>query len=330
MAPHNARLAALATIALLALASIVLVTGARVARQDGGHVGVVRNGGPVDDRKIRQVLMPGQRVSWTGLFSQAPREYPAARVTLLYTVTSDQRRGNRHEVDVVNVPTSDGVLVGLEGTVFFRFVGERDVSLLQRFDQTYGQRRYAVVGGAGRLFPWNGDDGFGAMLDATFRPVLDNDLRQEVGRFRCADLVASCVLVHRLTKEQRASRLTNANVNIAQIQQRLNQSLAADIRATMGGAYFWDVRVRLTRVTLPATVQAAIDDVHAKYVAVNGAKADVRRARYEAKRNALLARAYNRSPALARIDAIKAAPKGATIVLSDGNRGSPGINVGGG
>jgi regulator of protease activity HflC (stomatin/prohibitin superfamily) len=330
MSPNNARISALATIVALGLACVVLVTGARVSRQDAGHVGVVRNGGPVDDRKIRQILMPGARVTWIGLFSQSPREYPAARVTLLYTVTSDARRGNRHEVDVVSVPTKDGVLVGLEGTVFFRFVGERNPDLLRRFDQTYGQRRYAVVGEKARLYPWEGDDGFGALLDATFRPVLDNDLRQEVGRFSCADLVSSCVLVHRLTKDQRAGARLKPNANIAEIQQRLNRSLAADIRNTMGGDYFWDVHIRLTKVTLPPNVQTAIDDVHAKYVAVNGAKAEVRRARYEAKRNELLAKAYNRSPALARIDAIKAAPKGATIVLSNGDKGSPGINVGGG
>ena len=56
----------------------------------------------------------------------------------------------------------------------------------------------------------------------------------------------------------------------------------------------------------------------------------MRRAGFEAKRNALRAKAYNESPALARIDAVKAAPDGATIVLSSGDDKSPGINVGGG
>jgi hypothetical protein len=78
-------------------------------------------------------------------------------------------------------------------------------------------------------------------------------------------------------------------------------------------------------------VQAAVDDVHAEYVAVSGAKAQVKKAKYEAERNALRARAYNESPALARIDAVRAAPKGATIVLSSGGDDkAPGINVGGG
>lgn len=323
------RSAALATIALLSLAILLLVSGAKLARQDAGHVGVVRNGGPLDNRQIRQILMPGQKVTWTGMFSQAPREYPASKVALFYTVTSDHRRGDRREVDVVTVPTKDGVLVGLEGTVFFRFVGERDIPLLRRFDQTFGNRRFPALDGSDPRPPWDSDEAFTDFLDATFRPVLDNDLRQEIGSFRCAELVASCSLVHKVSAP-RSGEGPTANANIATIQERLNRSFAQDLERTLGGAYFWDIRVRLARVTLPQNVQGAVDDVQAQYVSVNGARAQVTRARYEAERNELLARAYNRSPALAQIDAIKVAPKGATIVLnSGGSSKSPGINVGG-
>ena len=73
-----------------------------------------------------------------------------------------------------------------------------------------------------------------------------------------------------------------------------------------------------------------IDDVQAKYGSVSGARADVARARYEDARNKLLAKTYQRSPALARIHAIRSAPKGATIIINDGAGRSPGLNVGGG
>src|SRR4051812_24435897 len=328
LSAERSRAAGIATIALLAATILILVTGAKIARQDAGHVGVVRNGGPLDNRQIRQFLMPGQKVTWIGMFSQAPREYPAARIALLYTITSDPHRGDRRDVDVVSVPTKDGVLVGLEGTVFFRFVGDRDLGLLRRFDQTFGNRRFPGFDGAPSLYPWNGDDGFAAMLDAAFRPVLDNDLRDEVGRFRCAELVASCSLVHKVADRPTPTDRATANANIAVIQQRLNRSFAEDLTTTLGGAFFWDIRVRLSRVTLPGNVQHAIDDVQAQYVGVNGARAQVSRAKYEARRNELLARTYNRSPELARIEAIKAAPRGATIVLNSGSN-SPGINVGG-
>jgi regulator of protease activity HflC (stomatin/prohibitin superfamily) len=330
--PGLARGLAVASIVALAITSAGLIAGVRFARQDAGHVGVVRNGGPLDDRAIRQILQPGAKITWTGLFSQDAHEYPAARVVLFYTVTSDARRGDRREVDVMSVPTRDGVMVGLEATVFFHFVGERDLTLLRRFDQTFGTRKFAIAGTNTMVYPWDGDDGFGAALDATFRPVLDNDLRTEVGRFACSDLVASCTLVRRVAAEEpvSAAERSQANSNIAAVEDRLGRSLRSDLATTLGGDYFRDIYVRIGRVTLPGTVQGAVDQVHAQYVAVNAAKARARQARFEAERNRTLADSYNLSPALARIEYIRAAPKGSTIVLSGTAGKQPGINVGGG
>jgi regulator of protease activity HflC (stomatin/prohibitin superfamily) len=324
--PSRARRIALLIIAIMIVTSGMLVAGVRVARQDAGHVGVVRNGGPLDDRGIRQILGPGSKLTWTGMFSQPPHEYPASKVVLFYTITSDARRGDRREVDVVTVPTQDGVQVGLEGTVFFKFVGEKDMSLLRRFDQTFGTRKFPLPGTKDTVYPWKGDDGFAALLDATFRPILDNDLRSEVGRFACAELVASCSMVRRVVSARLDAR--NTNTNIAAIEARLDASLRADLLRTFGGDYFRDVHVRISRVTLPGNVQTAVDNVQAQYVAVNGAKAQVRRAEFDAKRNLTLADSYNKSPALARIEEIRAAPKGSTIVLSSGTSKQPGINVG--
>jgi hypothetical protein len=164
------------------------------------------------------------------------------------------------------------------------------------------------------------------MLDSTFRPVLDNDLRTEIGAFECAALVASCSLVRNGAAVKPARK--NTNENIRQVEDALNRSLTEDLSRTLGGTYFTDIRVRLAHVTLPAGVQTAVNTVQRQYVEVNGAKAELRRAGFEAERNELRAKAYNSSPALARIDAVKAAPPGATIVLSGGDK-APGINVGG-
>jgi len=330
--PRNAaRRVALALIAGLVVTAGALVAGVRADRQDAGHVGVVRNGGLLDNRRIRQVLMPGAKLTFTGMFSQHPHEYPASKVVLFYTITGDARRGERREVDVVSVPTRDGVLVGLEGTVFFRFVGERDLALLRRFDQTFGTRKFPVVGTEDMVYPWKDDASFGAMLDATFRPILDNDLRTEVGRFACAQLVASCTLVRRVANPTSAKRDSIANASIAEVEARLNTSLQADLAETLGGDYFRDIHVRISRVTLPSSVQSAVDSVQAQYVAVSGAKAQVRKAAYEDARNAKLAETLDKSPALTRIQQIRAAPKGSTIVLSESSGDkAPGINVGGG
>jgi regulator of protease activity HflC (stomatin/prohibitin superfamily) len=310
-------------LALIAIGLIVLVSGARVARQNIGYVGVVRNGGPLDTRTIRQVLKPGQGLTWIGLFSQAPHEYPAANVNRTYTVTSDPRRGNRAGVDVLTVPTRDGVQVGIEATVFLRFVGESNLKALVRFDVSYGTRRFAAAGGR-HLYPWNGDDGFYAWLDALFRPVLDYDIRKEIGRFKCAALVASCSLV---TQGTAAGAVPVVNAD--GIATRIGRSLTLDFERTIGQPYLKDLRVRIARVKLPSNVQRAIDTVQAKYAAVNGAVAEYRQAQYQAKRNRLLGATYNKSPALAEIDALKAIPNGSTVIVNTGGK-SPNVFAGAG
>ena len=295
-------------LALMGLAAIVAISGVRVARQPPGYVGVVRNGGPFDDRAIRQVLMPGQRITWIGLFSQAPHEYPSVRALRSLPVGDDAR-------SPLSLPTRDGVQVALQATAFFRFVGEADVELLQRFDLTVGTRQFS-----GR-YAWDGDEGFTNMALALIRPVLENNLRREVGAVPCASLVASCSLI------RRTRYAANPNATIAMIQRRINGSVEEDLAETLGAPFFRGFRLRIVRVSLPGAVQSAVDQTQAKYAAVNGARAELRSARYQAKRNNLLGDSYNRSPSLARIDAIKAAPKGATVVVGSG--ADPQLLVGG-
>jgi regulator of protease activity HflC (stomatin/prohibitin superfamily) len=324
--------------ALVGLALIVGVSGVRVARQPVGYVGVVRNGGPLDKRNIREVLMPGQPLTWIGFFSESPHQYPASNVNRTYTLTSDPTRGSRPGVDVVTVPTKDGVEVGIEATVFIRFVGERDLKALERFDISYGARRFAPASGGKPLYPWQGDEGFYAWLDNLFRPVLEYNLRREFGRLECAELVASCSLV----SSGKASRSSTRPLPVADAQavaRRISAALERDFTRTVGQAYLWNIRMRIARLTLPTGVQAAVDDAQAKYVQVNAARAEVTQARYQNQRNRLLGEAYNTSPGLANIDALKALPKQATVILSTngqtpailatpGNGSSPGSGAG--
>jgi regulator of protease activity HflC (stomatin/prohibitin superfamily) len=322
---------ATAILAVMAIVLVVMLMGITVARQDVGHVGVVRNGGPFDRRNIRQVLMPGQRLTWTGWFSQSAHEYPASHVELLYTVTSDAARGARPGVDVVTVPTRDGVQVGLEATIFFHFIGDRDLELLRRFDSGIGTRAFRTVDGRW-LRPWEGEDGLSAFMDSVFRPLLENDLRREIGRFRCEQLVASCTLLrHPSRLSAVGSRVDqSSNVNIARIESRITRSLERELADTLEGGYFWGIHFRLAAVRLPDRVQGVIDDVQAKFAAISGARADVTRARYEDARNRILADTYERSPALAQIHAIRSAPKGTTVIINSDRERSPGLNLGGG
>jgi regulator of protease activity HflC (stomatin/prohibitin superfamily) len=309
---------------VLLLAAIIGVSGARFAREDVGHVGVVRNGGPFDSRNVRQILSPGQGLTWTGWYSQAPHSYPAAHVTLRYTVTSDPQRGSRTGVDVITVPTKDGVQVGLEATVFFRFIGETDPVTLSRFDQSVGTRKFSTPDNR-LLYPWQGDDGFNAMLDALFRPVLENDLRAELGRYRCAEILSSCALV----RGPVASRLHQPGANLPRIQDWLQISLQRDLTRSLGQRYFWDIRFRIARITLPGNVQAAVNQSQAQYAQVNISKAQMKQARYQNERNRLLSKTLNKSPALANIETLKALPPHTTLILAPGGK-TPSLLLGGG
>ena len=317
----------------LAAAVVVLLLGgcSTLARVDAGHVGVVRNGGPLDNRNIRQVLQPGSQLTYTGLFSEDPHEYPAATVQRFYQITSDPGRGEREGVDFVQVPTSDGVSVGLEATIYFNFVGEANEDLLRRFDTNIGLRTFPVASTGERLHPYEDDQGFAAMLDTVLRPVIDNDLRSEIGQFRCAELVSSCALIQ---QGQQASQSGNrptpdgrtSNANLQVIQDKINRSLAEDIRRTFGADYFTNIRFNLSRVTLPPNVQQAIDEAQSAFAEVSKARARVRQAEFQNRANRLLARTYRESPELAQIEAIKSIPPGSEVIFSIG--GSPGLNVG--
>jgi hypothetical protein len=117
--------------------------------------------------------------------------------------------------------------------------------------------------------------------------------------------------------------------NIAAIEGRINNSLERDLEQALGHRYFFNIRFRVGRITLPTNVQKAVDDAEAQFTAVNSARAQLQQARYDAKRNRLLGDSYNRSPGLAAIEALKAIPSGSTVIFSPGGR-TPSILAGSG
>jgi hypothetical protein len=60
-------------------------------------------------------------------------------------------------------------------------------------------------------------------FDAAVRPVIDNDIREQIGRFRCVELVSSCSLVQNGTG---ATAAPPADTSISLAQDAVNESLA--------------------------------------------------------------------------------------------------------
>jgi regulator of protease activity HflC (stomatin/prohibitin superfamily) len=298
--------AAVLALVVVATAVIVGIIGLSTGfdKTQGGEVAVVRNGGLLDNHKVRQVIEPASSLTWTGLWSTS-HKYPAQQ--RFYTITSDAGRGDRSGVDVENDPTADGVEVGIEGTVYFTL--NTDQTILKQFDDKYGTREYRGLDGTLR-HPYGDDEGWSSFLDQIVRPVISNDLREQIGDFRCAELQASCALVQNSNGSvvKTPAGGGQSNFNITKIQNSINTSLAADLTSTLGGDYIVGVKFNLAKITLPTELQTAINRAQAAFAAVTEAQARVASAKADADANAQRERGYRDCPACATIDTLKAIP----------------------
>jgi hypothetical protein len=312
------RIIASAVIAALVAVAITFLIAAPFDRTAGGEVAVVRNGGPFDNRQVRQIIEPASGLTYSGMFSES-HKYPAQQ--RFYTITSDARRGDRAGVDVEQDPTADGVEIGVEGTVYFNL--NLDSATLKAFDDKYGTRKYLGQDGQYRS-AWDGEDGWNSFLDTIVRPVISNDLRQQVGDFQCAELQASCALVQAgalaasNANSSAAAAVFNGstgkqnNVNIQKIQTSINSSLEDDLTSTLGGKFITNVRFNLAKITLPTKVQTAIEEAQAEFAGVSKSQARVAQARADALANEQRQKGYQQCPACAQIDTLKAIPPSVT------------------
>jgi hypothetical protein len=299
---------------------VALVGLSSLARTGPNEVGVVYNGGPLDKKTQRQLIPPSSGLTWTGWLSQDPRLYPSEGSPRRYIITTTPGRGDRVGVDDLRVPTADGIDVGLEAKISFTtgFTGQEDDQLVKEFDARFGNRTYPVPGAGNRLHPWEGDEGFGAFLDTEFRPVLDNALRETIGRFQCQDLVSSCALLAENAGGLDQGSGDKTNANLVQVQQAIAKALNDDLSGNLGGSYFKNVQVIVSAVRLPDSVQKAVDEAQAQFAEVNKTRADLQRARIRKQVNDTLGRSYENCPACAEIDALKAIPPNVTAISLGG------------
>ncbi|GAA3820557.1 hypothetical protein GCM10022226_46160 [Sphaerisporangium flaviroseum] len=282
---------------------------------NGGEVAVVRDGGPFDDNLVRQVIDPASSLTWTGLWSEVHR-YPAQQ--RFYTITADPKRSTLLGVDVVSVPSSDGVTMGIEGTLYFTL--NLDHQTLKLFDDKFGTRRFRGQDNEMR-YPYEGEEGWAGFFGQAIRPVVDNALRSQIGVFRCAELVSSCAFVEN-GAAQKAVRLSpqDNNATLTKVQNAVNSTLDRDLREMLGANFLTDLRFNLVKVTLPAQVQSSVDKAQAAFAGVAEAQASVAQARAQAEANKARQDGYNRCTTCAEIEKLKALPQGITV-YAPGNTG---------
>ncbi|MER5643206.1 SPFH domain-containing protein [Streptosporangium sp. NPDC002524] len=322
------RSVAVAVFAVIAVIVLISVGGG-FERTEPGQVAVVRDGGPLDDSGIRQVIPPDSGLTWVGLWSSV-HSYPAQQ--RIYTITTDAKRASSSGVDEVTVPSSDGVNLGIEGTLYFTL--NLDQEMLKRFDDRYGTRTYLGQDGELRS-AWDGDEGWNAFFIQSVRPVIYNALRSQIGAAECVELLSSCSLVQTTSNKKTLPAVIDSNASIIRAQNGINQLLERDLEQLLGGRFFTGLRFTLVRVTLPPEIQAAVNktqvaqagiaeaeakasqaDVEAEAKirqAEADAKASVALAKGEAEANKQLQESYRKCRACVEIDKLNALPDGITV-----------------
>jgi regulator of protease activity HflC (stomatin/prohibitin superfamily) len=283
---------------------------------NAGQVAVVRNGAPWGDKKISQVIQPGSGAKYVGIWTTV-HFYPATQSS--YTITDDAKEGDTPGVDVISVPSEDGVQMGIQGTLYFTF--NTDPNTVKEFDNKFGTRSFSYGGETGNAY--DGTKGFGIFENQIVRPVINNAVREAIATKRCADLLASCALVQNTGQQVDLSKVPNGNVNINDVQSAIDTALQTDINATLGGNYFTGIKFTLNKVDVPSNVQDAINQAQTAFANVSKSQAAISAAQADAKANETRQQGYNACPTCAQIDELKALPPGVTVFAPGAGTGLP-------
>lgn len=303
---------------IAAIVGLVLAWGyvSGLSKASGGEVIVVRNGGLFDDNSFQQVIQPNSGITSTGLWSEN-HIYPASQ--RFFRVGPE---GTADSQEVINVPTRDGVSLGVEGTWYFEL--NTDEAVLKAFDDKFGTRTYDVGNGE-RLPAWSEDPrGWGAFLDSTFSTVAQNSSRQSIGGNSCAELIPSCILVQSqngavadVSAEQLEAAATTSDSALLTVQKTMADNFVREANEILGEGVLKNVQFSLTRMTLPQNLQDAITrsletqtDSNAK---INAAKATETQAQAEANANVTRQNGYNACPVCGEIELRKSIPTNITV-----------------
>lgn len=290
---------------------------------NAGQVAVVRNGGWFGGHNIRGTMKSGSSVQWVGLWTEV-HKYPAQE--RYYTISATPGAGDKTGVDVANDPSSDGILMGIEGTFFFTL--NQDPDTLKAFDNKFGTRTYKDADGKFRT-AYDGDQGWSGYLDQVLRPVIDGALRQAIGNVPCYKLVSSCALVANGAQAATTASVTTGTpvtpggVDLSKVQDDVNKALDDGMKATLGGEFFTNVHFTFAKAELPANVQDAVNKAQAEYANVAASQAKVLQAQADAQANETRQKGYNACPVCGQIDINKSIPGTITVWAPGANTTVP-------
>lgn len=283
-------------VVVFGLISLIVVWGA-FQSGDTGHIGVIRNGGPFDDKNFRGLLAPNAGPTWIGIQSTV-RDYPSTERwdnIVPGAEGADPAAGDTLQADAYRTSTKDGVPVGVRAQ--FKYDVNQDEQVLAKFDQDYGQRTYPVPGTEDRKEVSDGDDGFAAWLVGQVRPVEEASLREIIANYNCTDFDTKCVYLKSAASanadpEALAKALQSAAPN-SQVFQNVSDAVAKQMEqklpSILGGPYLTNVRVLFTGVDLGASSEATILQVQQAGAGAAKARADAAKSVADAQGRAAVA-----------------------------------------
>lgn len=309
---------------VVGLITLITVWGA-FQSGDTGHVGVIRNGGPFDNKDFRGLLPPSAGPTWIGI-SSTVRDYPSTERydnIVPGAEGADPSAGDNLQQDAFRTSTKDGVPIGLR--LQFKYDINQDEKVLAKFDNDYGQRTYPVPGSEDRKEVSDGDDGFATFIAGQVRPVEEASLREVIANFNCTDFDTKCVYLKSAANANAdpdaiAKQLQTAAPN-SQVFQQVSDAVATQMEqklpAALGGPYLKNIRVLFSGVDLGASSEATILRVQQAGAGAAQARADAAKSVADAQGRAAVAladaqanenrqRGYVACPVCAQIEMIQA------------------------
>jgi hypothetical protein len=246
---------------------------------DTGHIGVIRNGGPFDDKNFRGLLAPSAGPTWIG-FHSTVRDYPSTERydnIVPGAEGGDPTAGDSLQADAYRTSTKDGVSIGIKGQ--FHYDVNQDETTLAKFDNDYGQRTYPVPGTDDRKEVSDGDDGFAAFIAGQVRPLEEETLRQVIANYDCVNYDPRCIYLKSassantdpdaIAKQLQAAPannqvyqdVANSVVGLMQAKLRGTEFNGQKYPQALGGEYLTNVRFSFTGVDLGTNSDATIQRV---------------------------------------------------------------------
>lgn len=296
---------------VLALLIPVMGLSACATKPEAGQIGVVRNGGPLDNKNIRGTVKNGSGLQWNGFWSTT-HYYPVSSQQRFIKVSGD----DGSDTPPITVPTKDGVEVTITGTFYLNTVFDNSSAGLQAlkdFDTQFSTRTF----GKEDRHPYDGREGFSDFLTYNVIPSVRNNLRQTIGGINCYELVSSCALVQNQSAEQQKMALGRES-RVQEVEKAVQDALTIDLEKTLKRRYFANIQFSLSGVYLPETVQNAISEAQASFALVSKADAEKRAAKIQAEANVEKQKGYNACRACAQQDILKSIPGNVTTYAPGG------------